>query len=107
MMICFHNKHIILGNISKTDLDLLRPTHISQVQDETVSPVEAVPADRHLRRPHGAATFNLEQPLHDHFVRHNVLESGGHAPFLKDKSQIFNIKYLFLRGCLLLWCRYS
>lgn len=96
----------MLGNISKSDLGLLRPTHISQVQDETVSPVEAVPADRHLCRPHGAPTFDLEQPLHDHFIRDDVLESRGHAPFLKDKSQILNIKYLFPRGWFL-WCHYS
>ncbi|TNN48707.1 hypothetical protein EYF80_041075 [Liparis tanakae] len=59
---------------------------IAQVQDEAVSLVEAVPADRHLRRPDRAATFDLEQPLHDHLVGDHVLEPGGHAPFLGDRS---------------------
>lgn len=62
--------------------------HIPQVQDEAVSLVEAVPADRHLCRPHCAATLDLEKPLDDHFIGDDVLEPGGHAPFLRDKSKI-------------------
>lgn len=61
-------------------------THITQVQDEAVSLVEAVPADRHLRRPDSTATFDLEQPLHNHLVGDDMLEPRGHAPFLDDKS---------------------
>jgi hypothetical protein len=34
-------------------------THAAQVQDEAVSLVEAVPADRHLRRPDNTPTFDL------------------------------------------------
>lgn len=66
------------------DLFLLL-THISQVQDEAVSLVEAVPADRNLCRPDSAAAFDLKQPLHNHLVGDDMLKSRGHAPFLKDK----------------------
>lgn len=58
-------------------------THISQVQDEAVSLVEAVPADRHLCCPDNTATFDLEHPLHDHLVSDDVLEPRRHAPFLE------------------------
>ena len=37
----------------------LMVTHAAQVQDEAVSLVEAVPADRHLRRPDNSPTFDL------------------------------------------------
>lgn len=67
---------------------MLRLTHSSQVQDEAVSLVEAVPADRHLCRPDSMATFDLKQSLHDHLVSDYVLESRGHAPFLKDENWI-------------------
>lgn len=61
-------------------------THTTQVEDEAVSLVEAVPADRHLRRPDSMATFDLEQPLHDHLIGDNMPEPRGHAPFLDKNS---------------------
>lgn len=64
------------------DIDLSCVTHSTQVQDEAVALVEAVPADRHLRCPDRTSTFDLEQPLHDHLVGDHVLEPGRHAPFL-------------------------
>lgn len=75
--------------ISNIDLlHLLSLTHSSQVQDEAVSLVEAVPADRHLRCPDSTATFDLEHPLHNHLISDDVLEPRRHAPFLEDKSCI-------------------
>lgn len=61
-------------------------THISQVQDETVSLVEAVPTDRHLRCPDNTTTFDLEHPLHNHLVGDDVLEPRSDAPLLEDKG---------------------
>lgn len=67
---------------------LLSLTHVSQVQDEAVSLVEAVPADSHLCCPDRSATFDLEHPLHNYLVSDNVLEPRCHASFLEDKSCI-------------------
>lgn len=76
----FHNNPIVFPNA-------LHPSaYIPQVQDEAVPLVEAVPADRHLRRPHRAATLDLEKSLDNHLVGDDVLEPGGHAPLLRDKS---------------------
>lgn len=58
-------------------------THISQVQDETVSLVEAVPADWHLSCPDNTTTFDLEHSLHYHLVGDDMLEARRHTSFLK------------------------
>lgn len=76
----FHNNPIVFPNA------LPPSAYVPQVQDEAVPLVEAIPADCHLRRPHSAATLDLEKPLDNHLVGDDVLEPGGHAPLLRDKS---------------------
>lgn len=76
----FHNHPIVFPSA------LPPSAHIPQVQDEAVSLVEAVPADCHLRRPHRAATLDLEKPLDIHLVGDDVLEPGGHASCLRNGS---------------------
>lgn len=75
----FHNNPIMLLST------LLPCTYIPQVKNKAVSLVEAVPADRHFRGSHSAATLDLEKSLDNHLIRDDVLEPRGHAPFLKDK----------------------
>lgn len=70
--------HTILQCISKLNL-----THISQIQDETVSLVEAFPVDRHLCCPDNATTLHLEHPLNKHLIGDNMLEPRCHTPFLE------------------------
>lgn len=64
---------------------MLSVTHISKVQNEDVSTVEAVPADRHLCCPDNTATFDLEHTLHNHLIGNNMLEPRRHTPFLEKR----------------------
>lgn len=50
-------------------------THVAQVQDEAVSLVETVPADRDLRCPDDTTTFNLEHSLHGDLIGDDVFET--------------------------------
>ena len=61
-------------------------THISQVHDEAVSLVEAVPADRHLRCPDNTPTFDLQHTLHGDLIGDDVPEPRSHASFLEHKE---------------------
>lgn len=63
---------------------MLCNTHVSQVQDKTVSLVETVPAHSHLCGPDGTPTFDLQQPLNHHLVGDDVFEPRGHASILSD-----------------------
>lgn len=77
----FDDNHIELRNA------LLPCTYIPQVQDKAVSLVEAVPADRHFDCPHRAAALDLEKSLDNHLVCDDMLEPGGHTPFLREKER--------------------
>lgn len=65
-------------------------THISQVQNEAVTIVEAVPGHRHLSGTDYTASFDLEEPLHHHLIGYHVLESRRHASFLSSQGDSVN-----------------
>lgn len=58
----------------------------SQVQDEAVSVVEAGPAEGNLRGPDHPPAFDVQQPLGRSVIGHDVVETGGHAPRLKNRG---------------------
>lgn len=76
----------IIKNIVKNKSPIHKKSHLSQVNDEAVSLVEAGPGHVHLGGPDHPATLNVEQPLHVHVIGDNMLESRGHAPFLSQKN---------------------
>lgn len=61
-------------------------THVSQVQNEAVAIVEAVPGHRHLSGTDCTASFDLEEPLYHHLIGYHVLESRCHASFLSGQG---------------------
>ena len=76
-------------------------THTAQVQNETISGVEAVPADWHLRRSDNTATFDLEHTLHDDLIGDHVFESRCHSSFLWQKKGFLDVWrcVMFARLC--------
>lgn len=57
-----------------------------QVQDEAVSTVEAGPAEGNLRGPDHSPALDVQQSLGRQVIGHNVVETGGHAPRLKNRG---------------------
>lgn len=56
--------------------------HLSQVNDEAVSLVEAIPGQVHLCGSDHTPTFNMQQALDLYFVAHHMLEAWGYSTFL-------------------------
>lgn len=50
------------------------PAHLSQIDDEAVSLVEALPRHLHLRGSDGPATLDVQQTLAAHVIGHHMLE---------------------------------
>lgn len=63
-------------------------THVSQVQNEAVTIVEAVPGHRHLGGADYTATSDLEEPLHHHLIGYHMLESRCHTSFLSSQGSV-------------------
>ena len=61
-------------------------SHLSQVQNETVSLVEALPAHWHLGRPDHTPTFDLHQPLDVNIIGLHMAEPRSHAPALMSEE---------------------
>lgn len=63
--------------------------HLSQVNDEAVSFVEAVPGHVHLCGSDRPPTFNVQQALDVYVVGHHMLEAWGYSTFLwQQQSQV-------------------
>lgn len=60
-------------------------SHLSQVQDKSVSIVETLPAAKNLHCLDNISTFDVQQPLNVHIVGHHMFKARGHAPFLWDR----------------------
>lgn len=60
-------------------------SHLSQVNNEAVSLVEAGPGHVHLCCSDGPPTLDVQQALHVHIVGLHMVKTWGNAPFLWQK----------------------
>lgn len=59
--------------------------HLSQVNDEAVSSVEAGPGQVHLCGPDHPTSFDMQQALHVGLVGDHVLEAWSNSTFLQQQ----------------------
>lgn len=66
---------------------LLHGTYTAKVKDETVPCVEALPGHRDLCRSDCSPAFDLQKPLHSHFIGNHMSEARSHATSLRENEE--------------------